>query len=722
MDITVGAVGFLHVRDVVVRFHDGPVERVVVGDLLYTGQLLTLLAWLFEFVGKRARGVRLRDAIDDETSRATTAARDDAFDGTGAQSSQPSSSPLAPSAGAFIARSRSLARQSSSNPGFDPRSDPTTQSLGSPEPASSAGRRPSRASADGSSGNFMNLNVPVLAAGLRVKLRGVGPNGSRERGNDLETRRDDDEKGFGDENEEGKRTTRAPPLAWSTWQLLKNAATFVKITVTDVAVDASDLNTASSLRSSSLAGVHTAARAVVAATTAFKGRGVTWTAMVDRVVVGAPAAPNERLCPAAAGGGDSTRGYLLDARVDISARYSARERRAVCVGVELDVGEVDLVEESGWTRRGWKTSSNFFDDGSAVSSSSSSASSSSSSSTNTVEGRLRSLPATVSCRVGRVRVRRVDRDGSDPPLVGSGSDLSVRVARATKEERVAHHRRKNRSLFPDKETIAKITARTTVEARWRSLDLRVTHEEDREDEDDRDKTRPGLNPGVEARCTCGEANLTAHFPLLDDANGGRNGSRTDPNGSIPTVPKATVRAEVRRADGCNHPELVRAVASAIRSVAGRPDDDTNTIDKPSPSVQKSGGGRRDRTRARPEWTCDATLRFIDGVRVRAHDGDRGVCGEWRARRWELSEDDAPLFGSWDGDGDEKSAPGDDDGNETVGESNRQRRRVEPSGHWRPPSRLSSRAFAWRSRPSTSSPTRARRTAVRRCDASSSRSG
>ena len=93
MDITVGAVGFLHVRDVVVRFHDGPVERVVVGDLLYTGQLLTLLAWLFEFVGKRARGVRLRDAIDDETSRATTAARDEAFDGTGAQSSQPSSSP-----------------------------------------------------------------------------------------------------------------------------------------------------------------------------------------------------------------------------------------------------------------------------------------------------------------------------------------------------------------------------------------------------------------------------------------------------------------------------------------------------------------------------------------------------------------------------------------------------------------------------------------------------
>ena len=681
MDITVGAVGFLHVRDVVVGFHDGPVERVVVGDVLYTGQLLTLLAWLFEFVGKRARGVRLRDAIEDETSRATTAARDDAFDGTNGAQSRPSS------AGAFIARSRSLARQSSSNPGFDPRLDPTNPSLGSPPHASSSGHRPSmRASADTgrdprASGNFMKLNVPVLVAGLRVKLRG-GPNGGSERGGDLGTRRDDDEKGIGDENEEGKRTTRGPPLAWSTWQLLKNAATFVKITVTDVAVDASGLNTTSS--SSSLAGVHTAARAVVAATTAFKGRGVTWTAMVDRVVVGAPAAPNEPAVPneasSAAASGDSTRGYLLDARVDISARYSARERRAVCVGVELDVGEVDLVEESGWTRRGGKTSSNFFEDGfSRVSSSSASASASSSSSTTTVEGRLRSLPATVSFRVGRVRVRRVDRDGSDPPLVGSGSDLSVRVRRATKEERVARHRRENRSLFPDKETIAKITARTTVEARWQSLDLRVTDEEDRVDEDNRSPTSH-QSPGVEARSTCGEANLTAHFPLLDDANAkGRNGSTTDPNGS--TVPKATVRAEVRRADGCNHPALVRAVASAIRSVAGQPDDDTRT-DTRFPSVQKNGGRRRNRTRAvRPEWTCDATLRFIDGVRVRAHDGDRGVCGEWRARRWELSEDDAPLFGSYVDDDDENENVDrneNDDENGEAGESNRRGRRVEPS--------------------------------------------
>ena len=47
VDITAGAVGFFHISDLRVEFLDGPIERVVVGDLLYTGRLLTLLAWLF---------------------------------------------------------------------------------------------------------------------------------------------------------------------------------------------------------------------------------------------------------------------------------------------------------------------------------------------------------------------------------------------------------------------------------------------------------------------------------------------------------------------------------------------------------------------------------------------------------------------------------------------------------------------------------------------------
>ena len=126
----------------------------------------------------------------------------------------------------------------------------------------------------------------------------------------------------------------------------------------------------------------------------------------------------------------------------------------------------------------------------------------------------------------------------------------------------------------------------------------------------------------EARSRCGESVFTARFPLVKS-----NGPKT-------VVPKATVRAEVRRADGCNHPALVRAVASAVRSTGG-------FRKKPS----KVGlDGKKERASKPCEWTCDARLHFVDGVRLRAHDGDRGVVGEWHARRWELSEDDLALFG------------------------------------------------------------------------------
>jgi hypothetical protein len=70
--IHVGSVGFLHVSDVLVTFASGPIESVRVDDVLYTGQMLTLLTWLYEFVSKRLKGARLRDGLPvarTETSR-----------------------------------------------------------------------------------------------------------------------------------------------------------------------------------------------------------------------------------------------------------------------------------------------------------------------------------------------------------------------------------------------------------------------------------------------------------------------------------------------------------------------------------------------------------------------------------------------------------------------------------------------------------------------------
>ena len=44
--ITVGAVGFLHVSDVLVTFERGAVASLEIDDVLYTGQIFTLFAWL----------------------------------------------------------------------------------------------------------------------------------------------------------------------------------------------------------------------------------------------------------------------------------------------------------------------------------------------------------------------------------------------------------------------------------------------------------------------------------------------------------------------------------------------------------------------------------------------------------------------------------------------------------------------------------------------------
>ena len=67
--IHVGSVGFLHVSDVLVTFASGPIESVRVDDVLYTGQMVTLLTWLYEFASKRLRGVRLRDGLPVATER-----------------------------------------------------------------------------------------------------------------------------------------------------------------------------------------------------------------------------------------------------------------------------------------------------------------------------------------------------------------------------------------------------------------------------------------------------------------------------------------------------------------------------------------------------------------------------------------------------------------------------------------------------------------------------
>ena len=49
--------------DVLVTFERGAVASLEIDDVLYTGQIFTLFAWLAEFVSKRRRGLSLRERL-----------------------------------------------------------------------------------------------------------------------------------------------------------------------------------------------------------------------------------------------------------------------------------------------------------------------------------------------------------------------------------------------------------------------------------------------------------------------------------------------------------------------------------------------------------------------------------------------------------------------------------------------------------------------------------
>ena len=186
--IHVGSVGFLHVSDLLVTFASGPIESVRVDDLLYTGQMVTLLTWLYEFVSKRLRGARLRDEMPvvpgDEP-------RSDAKRGGGETAPETESRSLAETTArrGAVLRQNSLAAATPANRAPDavsPGSPSTRIASGDGFPADHGGHASMKSPEDSgervrakaspadprrSFPKRSSLNVPVLAAGVFVTLR-----------------------------------------------------------------------------------------------------------------------------------------------------------------------------------------------------------------------------------------------------------------------------------------------------------------------------------------------------------------------------------------------------------------------------------------------------------------------------------------------------------------------------------------------------------------------
>ena len=68
--------------DVLVTFERGAVASLEIGDVLYTGQIFTLFAWLAEFVSKRRRGLSLRERLPGDAANPIDTHQDENPDGS----------------------------------------------------------------------------------------------------------------------------------------------------------------------------------------------------------------------------------------------------------------------------------------------------------------------------------------------------------------------------------------------------------------------------------------------------------------------------------------------------------------------------------------------------------------------------------------------------------------------------------------------------------------
>ena len=237
MHIEVGAVGFLHVSDVVVNFNAGPVETICVDDLLYTGHITTLGTWLYEFVTRRVRGGRLRESLPGMRHDARAHGGEETRGGSrrgGKSSTRDEQNETASSRRDSLIRENSVglafgANVSPKGAYSGSRNRPEDEKFETPGRSKSGGDgyEPStfetstserKEKENGGDAKKIKLNVPVLCAGVRVKLRKVIAGTESSPMSSLNAHTDPDES-----PSKKKESPTGPGFAcrFATWQLVK---------------------------------------------------------------------------------------------------------------------------------------------------------------------------------------------------------------------------------------------------------------------------------------------------------------------------------------------------------------------------------------------------------------------------------------------------------------------------------------------------------------------
>ena len=484
--------------DVLVTFERGAVASLEIDDVLYTGQIFTLFAWLAEFVSKRRRGLSLRERLPGDATnpdeslegsfrggapgsaaRATLLRQSSGFHRRGAESAGANPGNFAGNLTleTSAATAPSTARSSSPSwraafPDADRDVDPTSPTwaagvgYGAGWNPSAADSPPSRngvglrrtasgnltaatarqhtgedtsstRGAAASAAAMIHLNIPVLVAGVRVAFRdaeraGEDADDAEEKRNDAEEKRNDAEEKRNSTplstptpRDSGSGRRRGSGYSFATWQLVKGFARFVEVTVTDAEVDARAVGGGSHFarRVAIAARAGTGAKGLVASVVADEIRGVDVGKRTDR-----GSNPNAREGEDDERGDDALEGGALravNARLHLTARYRSSVGTVAIVAAEADVAELDVEEPENEDDEdgGSVEASSEASDGGSVEEASSEASdggsvgsveassppkppSRKSIASSSIANRLRSIPATVSIRFGRVRARR----------------------------------------------------------------------------------------------------------------------------------------------------------------------------------------------------------------------------------------------------------------------------------------------------------------------------
>ena len=346
---------------------------------------------------------------------------------------------------------------------------------------------------------MIHLNIPVLVAGVRVAFRdaeraGEDADDAEEKRNDAEEKRNDAEENRNDakqkrnDAEEKRNSTplstpnprdsgsgrrRGSGYSFATWQLVKGFARFVEVTVTDAEVDARAVGGGSHFarRVAIAARAGTGAKGLVASVVADEIRGVDVGKRTDR-----GSNPNAREGEDDERGDDALEGGALravNARLHLTARYRSSVGTVAIVAAEADVAELDVEEpeneDGGSENRGSveasdggsvQASDGGSEDGGSVGSVEASSPPKPPSRKNiasaSIANRLRSIPATVSIRFGRVRARR-------PTLFASAANASLECRREDGD--AAAKRQSRRGEKSEKKDSAAAGDRTVVVAR-----------------------------------------------------------------------------------------------------------------------------------------------------------------------------------------------------------------------------------------------------------------